>query len=566
MAHSSAIAHQVPLMFRAQVEGRCQVQRLVPKAPEQDAERWADEWVDKVYPEAPSFGLGVQSRTYAISWRFITNSGQDDGVIRPVIGARGWPFYPGSSMKGLFRQAAARMEQAGTLSPGTCNRYCGDAAQIDPGILRFHGGYPTDTRWTDNLVDIVHPQQQWQVKSSQKEGGAFMQISLHKPELTFGISSPKPLAEAEWETIWQIWAEALSMGIGCRVSAGYGQPADHSGDVLYRSRLRGQGQAAQLVDGTGEFRPNVFRAAMRGHALRIFGGLTDGDTAEDLVKGLFGGIGRGGATVGLLAMAFSNTDLALDRFGQNGYAQPTYTVEGELRWLLTRPQPAEVQQALTKLIEALTRFAMVFGGFGKSWRRADHRLIYPDYYDQGRKPLIGCHWEWLGKRSQVRDVRVRKLDQVGDFVEEVRQAARDWMQLHNLTPDLDTYAPWREAWHPDQVQVWGREADDLEDSEAVRWLHGPYRQAIPSARVAEGSIYRSSLTGRMGNVGRLWHRMYPKVRLVKDPENPKRPLPLVTRQCFELLTVFPDDSLESEQFLEFLNSQQRMFKKLWPRE
>jgi CRISPR-associated protein Cmr6 len=33
------------------------------------------------------------------------------------------------------------------------------------------------------------------------------------------------------------------------------------------------------VDGTGEFRPNVFRAAIRGHALRIFGGLTDERTA-----------------------------------------------------------------------------------------------------------------------------------------------------------------------------------------------------------------------------------------------------------------------------------------------
>ena len=209
MANLLDMANSVPLMFRAQVEGRCQVQRLIPKAPEQDAERWVDEWVDKAYPEAPGFGEGVQTRTYSISWRFITNSGQDDGVIRPVIGARGWPFYPGSSMKGLFRQSAERMEQTGELSPGTCNRYCGNEAKLNPGILRFHGGYPTDTRWTENLVDIVHPQQQWQVKSNQKEGGAFIQISLYKPELTFGISSTKDLTDEDWDEIWTIWAAAL---------------------------------------------------------------------------------------------------------------------------------------------------------------------------------------------------------------------------------------------------------------------------------------------------------------------------------------------------------------------
>jgi CRISPR-associated protein Cmr6 len=563
MANPSETANQVPMMYRAQVDGRCQVQRLIPKALEQDANRWADEWVSHAYPDAPAFSNGVQTRTYAISWRFITNSGQDDGVIRPVIGAKGWPFYPGSSMKGLFRQAAERMEQAGRLEAGTCDRYCGDERNITPGILRFHGGYPTDRRWTDDLVDIVHPQQQWQVKSNDKEGGAFIQISLYKPELAFGISSATALSATEWETIWVIWAEAISMGIGCRVSAGYGQPEIHTGQVLYHTRVRGQGQAAKLVDGTGEFRPNIFRAAIRGHALRIFGGLTDAETAETIIKGLFGGIGREGATVGLLSMAFRDTDLELESFGQGSYAQPTYEVEGDLVWLLTRPLPELQHQALTKLIESLTRFAMVFGGFGKSWRRADHRLVYPEYYDQGRKPLIGCHWEWLDKRSQIRDVQVRKLEQVGDFVEEVRQAAQNWMFTENLTPNPRQAARWREAWHPNNVQVWGREAEDLEDSEAILWLHGPYQEAMPSARVLEGTIYRSSLTGRMGYIGRLWHRMYPKIRLVKDPNDPKRPLPIVNRQYFELLTIFPDDSSQSKQFLEFLHSGQSLFTKLW---
>jgi CRISPR-associated protein Cmr6 len=564
MPNSSDTANKVPLMFRAQVEGRCQIQRLVPKAPEQYATRWADEWVIEAYPNAPDFGDDAQTKIYELSWRFVTNSGQDDGVIRPVIGARGWPYYPGSSMKGLFRQAAQRMEQLGELKEGTCDRYCGIESKQDPGILRFHGGYPTDTRWTENLVDIVHPQQDQQVKSDARSSSAFIQISLYKPELKFGISSTETLDETEWAQIWAIWETALSMGLGCRVSAGYGQPENHTGEILYRARLKGQGQAAKLIDGTGEFRPNIFRAAIRGHALRIFGGLTDERTAETLVKTLFGGI-QGGTFVGLLSMAFHDTRLELGEFGQGSYAQPTYSVEGDLLWMLTRDLPDKQKQALTKLIEALTRFAMVFGGFGKSWRRADHRLVHPEYYDQGYKPLIGCHWEWSGKRSQIRDVRVRKLEKVGDFIEEVRQIAREWMELQSITPQPGNYANWREAWHPDNVQVWGRETDGIEDSEAVKWLHGPYREAIPSAGIPEGSIYRSSVTGRMGQIGRLWHRMFPKVRLVKDPENPKKPKPLVTRQYFELVTLFPDQSSESDELLNFLESQQKLFKKLWPK-
>ncbi len=563
MPNSPNTANNVPLMYRAQVEGRCQIQRLIPKAPKQDAEQWVDEWVERVYAQAPAFGAGIQTRTYTLSWRFISNGGQDDGVIRPVIGARGWAYYPGSSAKGLFRQAAERMERAGELATGKCDLYCGNEFNQDCGILRFHGGYPTDIRWIENLVDIVHPQQGWQVKSNAKEGGAFIQISLYKPELRFGISSSQALSENDWKEIWKIWEAALSMGIGCRVSAGYGQPEERTGNILYRTQLKGQGQAAKLIDGTGEFRPNIFRAAIRGHALRIFGGLTTDSSAESLVQDLFGGI-KGATTVGLLSMAFRDTHLELDEFGQGSYAQPIYTVEGELLWMLTRDLPDLEKQALTKLIEALTRFAMVFGGFGKSWRRVDHRLVYPEYYDLGYKPLIGCHWEWLGNRSQIRDVRIRKLEQVSGFIDEVRQVAQDWISLQNQAPVTNQQASWREAWHSENVQVWGREASDLEDCAAVDWFHGPYQEPIPSARILEGSIYRSSLTGRMGQIGRLWHRMYPKIRLVKDPKDPKRPMPLVTRQYFELLTIFPDQSSESKEFLNFLSSRQKLFQKLWP--
>lgn len=72
----------------------------------------------------------------------------------------------------------------------------------------------------------------------------------------------------------------------------------------------------------------------------------------------------------------------------------------------------------------------------------------------------------------------------------------------------------------------------------------------------------------MGRIGRLWHRMYPVVRLVRDPKNPSKPIPKSTPGYLELLTLFPDDSPESTQFVDFLDSQQNQpkgFQQLWPR-
>lgn len=554
-------AHEkVPMMFRAQIGGRCQPQRIVDNrdtGEPQDAERWTKEWVERVYPQGPTFSDRVQTRNYDLSWRFVTNGGQDDGMIRPVIGAMGWPFYPGSSMKGLFRQACTA-EQA--------KRYCGDEKKLDPGemSLRFHGGYPIDDRWQENLLDIIHPQQDRQVKQ-EKRTSAFAQISLYKPTLKFGISSLSSLPSEEWDTIWAIWEKAMDRGLGCRVSAGYGQVTEVQGDVLCSFRLRGQGQAAKLIDGTGEFRPNVLRAAVRGHALRLFGGLTDGATAEQVVMELFGGIPREGAVVGLLAIAFGESALTVEPFGQGSYAQPAYRVEGELRWLVTRSLSAEEREALKVLVRQLTQFAMLLGGFGKSWRRVDHRLCFPEYYDQGSNPLIGCHWQWLWESPQElrRMNPVMKLEGVAPFLEEVRQSARAWMALRGVRPNPSRSAEWREAWHPGRVQVWGRVAEEMEDCEAVRWLHGPYQRADRVIRRPELSIYQSSVTGQMGQMGRLRHRMYPWLRVVKDPKNDDQPKVINTRKFLELLTLFPDGSEEMDDFLVFLSGSPGGFVRLW---
>jgi CRISPR-associated protein Cmr6 len=566
-------ANKVPMMFRAQTAGRCQLQRIDPQKTKnkekQDVEHWTSEWIEKTYPNAPKFSSKVQTRTYQINWRFVTNSGQDDGIIRPVIGAYGWPYYPGSSMKGIFRSACNAEQKA---------NYCGkDIGNSDwqPGILRFHGGYPTDLEWQENLVDIVHPQQFWQVGIPQeKKDGAFALISLYQPELIFGISATQELTEEEWQQIWQIWDKAMAKGLGCRVSAGYGQTQQLQKKPLYSCQLKGQGMAATLLDveATGEFRPNIFRAGIRGHALRIFGGLTTTNQAVELVETLFGGVQNHG-TVGLLTMHFEETSLKMGQFGQGAYQVDTYNVEGQLKWFLTQTLPESQKEALTKLIRALTRFAMTFGGFGKSWRRADHRLFFPDYYEDSRKPLIGCHWQWSGTRSRsvglpvslTYDIRVRSIDKITSFIDEVLETVTDWMQLQGIIPTPNNYAnQWREAWHPNHVEVWGRLADEAEDSRAIVWFHQAYRKGDRQFNIPAGSIYQSHLTGKVSQVGHIWHRMFPRVALLKDKNDPKKRIVRKTPQYLELITFFPDNSEDSEEFLQFLNQEQKQFKKLWP--
>lgn len=549
---------KVPMMYRAQIGGRSQLQ-YIGKDEDLDIKRWVSEWKERTYQTPPEFGDDVETLPISFNWRFVCDAGQDDGIIRPIIGAKGYPFYPGSSMKGAFSRACT-VEQR--------QRYCQrirEDGEIEPGILRFHGGYPIDKSWQEKLVDIVHPQQVWQVENEKKEGGAFSQISLYKPTLKFGISSVRKLDETEWETIWNIWQQAVSKGLGCRVSAGYGYPLKSQEKVIYRTDLKGEGIAPKLLDDTAEFRPNIFRAGIRGHALRLFGGLVDEKTTTKLVEQLFGGTKNNGGTVGLLAMNFELKQLDFGSFGSGSWAVDTYDVQGRLNWYLTQSLPEKTEKKLQDLIRSLTRFAMIFGGFGKSWRRANHKIFYPEYYEgRTQKPLIGCHWEWSGKRALTFDVQVRKLEDISTFINKVRKLMKEWILLQGFEINSAQYANnWREAWHPNKVQVWGRIAEYKDESEAIQWLHQPYRKGDPQFNIEEGSIYQSSLTGKMGKVGRLWHRMYPIIRLVKDPNNPKKPLGKPTPKYMELLTIFPDDSSQSQDFLAYLNSLFTDFEKLF---
>lgn len=489
------ISRHVPREYRAQAPGRCQRQFIKSKDPQtSDLYLWIQEWVERVDRRSLFSSAGLHTVEIEIDWRLISNSGVDEGIIRPVIGAGGWPLIPGSSIKGLFRRVcpAARLQR-------WCGSPCqGGSGELSPGLLRFHGAWPMDVGWSNGLLDVAHPQQNWQVgfNNGRESHSAFGVVSLYKPRLQVGLSSTDPsLTAVEWQEIDRTLRQALQQGIGGRTCVGYGSSGAIDGDLIFQCGLSGQGPAAKLLDGTAEFRPTMFRAAIRGMALRLFGGISDGNTAIAAVDQLFGSLnGPGGQNVGLLATAYTNASSELGAYGHGNWKQPIYATNGRLQWRLMRAcRHGEDEQLLSDFLAALHGLTMSLGGFGRGWRRPDHRVFLSSY---GKTPL-GCHWQWREPDQLPRWIDVQSGEDLSRLMQRSRELAEAWLKAIGQPPGKP--AGWREVIHPDRMRVWWRTASDAEDAELVHWFHD--RRML--------KLKGTALGGKMNQVGRLWNRLLP---------------------------------------------------------
>lgn len=513
--------------YRAQFVGRCQRQYIkrpkdAPPGWRSDIQIWIDEWVERVDSASPFTIEGLRIVEAQIDWRLISNSGVDDGVIRPVIGAGGWPLIPGSGIKGLFRRACP---------PARLMRWCGSPCapgDLSPGILRFHGAWPApatgqmDSDWTQGLLDVAHPQQNWQVgfTKGNESHSAFGVASLHRPRLRIGLSCTDPtVTKTEWEEVVDTLKQALRAGIGGRTCMGYGTTGRLSGEVLFQCGLEGQGPAAKLLDGTAEFRPTMFRAAIRGMALRLFGGLTDAQTAMRVVGRLFGSLGRDeGQNVGLLATAYTEPEVNLGSYGQGSWSQPIYATSGLLQWQQMRAAAkGEDVALLVELLAALHGLTMSLAGFGRGWRRPDHRIFLRDYW---RTP-IGCHWQWSDPAQLPGWIHVQTPSELTQLLQRSQKLASRWLQATAASAGEPT--PWREVIHPQRMLIWTREASDPLDARAIEWFHWEARGGSdqqPDPR----DLKRTDLAGRVNQVGRIWNRMLPIVGKSDGSGGPPRPM------------------------------------------
>ena len=509
-------ASRVPIEFRAQVPGRAQRQYI--KKPDSahpgwkpDIQLWIDQWIERVDPQVPFTGEGLHIVEAQIDWRLISNSGTDDGIIRPVIGAGGWPMLPGSGIKGLFRRACPTNK---------VQRWCGSpcaSGDLSPGLLRFHGAWPADNRWTQGLLDVAHPQQNWQVgfKPDQRQNGhsAFGVVSLHQPLLHIGLSSTQLLDDEEWALIKSTLKSALERGLGGRTVAGYGSSGKIEGDVLFQCGLEGQGPAAKLLDGTPEFRPTMFRAAIRGMALRLFGGLTDERTAQQVVGEIFGSLSREeGQNVGLLATAYTSSQTSLGRFGSGTWAQPVFATSGQLQWRRARQlRKGEDAILLAELLAQLHGLVMSLGGFGRGWRRPDHRIFLPRY----TKTPIGTHWQWLKPSELPKGLHVQSAADIERLLRKAQATAKSWLAAVNRPAGKP--ATWREVLAPDRVAIWVREATGPEDAEVIGWFH-EVPEADNQGNLDPRDLKKTDIGGRVNLVSRIWNRLLP---LTEKGEGPR---------------------------------------------
>lgn len=517
----------VPKMYRAQIKGHCSLQFISDDRGDNDLFQWLNEWVNFngdgniqqfTREDRPP---GLHGNTYRIHisfpYRVFTNCGDEGSIQRPTLGKNGIPFIPGSSIKGLFLRTCDE-EQKQAL--------CGkkdEQGKQKQGKLRFHGAYPIGNwngRVQDNvtrrnetfretrylLLDLVHPQQKRQVQDlNNNTTTAIALISFHKPTFSFEFSSTDP--NTNWEEVKTILNKALKNGLGGKTNCGYGFPDNTLPDFINPTEtihinLNGGGVSSSLLageltaprnwnndipkgDGQAEFRPQMFKAALRSHISRLLAGASNNEAQVNAqITAFF-----------QLAEEIEIRDDRLKVYWQsqamNNRVNHNFNRQGgnrryETRGILHVYAPQQVRD----FVEIACKFAYVMGGFGKSWRRVSHQKFNPNY--DANRFAIGCHWEgvdldWLG---------INSLDTFIQFLNNAHSAARTILN----NPDLGYLNTWREAWHQQNVSVY---ALITNDSQAIDLFHNnifKYTPAIGGKNAGDN---------RPTSVSSVWHRMLP---------------------------------------------------------
>lgn len=508
----------IPMMYRAQIQHRCS---LMFAGDNKDLETWTKEWL---YPKiknpknsdlekppnychsaiAPLKTETIYRIHINFPFRLYTDGGQDS-IKRPVLGRNGIPFLPGSSVKGIFRRVC---------TPAQAQNYCGDKTSLEPGCLRFHGAFPVGN-WGDRINDVVHPQEEWQIgRNTSKGRSAYALISLYKPQMVFEFSTATP-ERVDWDEVEAILKEALSLGIAGKTSTGYGRNGSFDGTKLVipaaslQYRLQGVGVSSTLRTNVPEFRPNVFKAVLRGHTRRLLAGVCDQSQTLEVDKSidqLFGSNQNSGATS---VLWFPDNE----SFNTQNKVQ-TYKSSGRLYI----DAPEKDVQFMRKVVQ----FAYTMAGFGKTWRRIWHGTFMQDY----KKLAIGCHW------SSPDIETVQTKEELTGFLDTLHQLC-----LGRMGGNVAKPISWRETWHPQRVVVYCRLG---KTSKAVRLFHNETFKATP----AIGG--RNIGDNHPKAVSSVWHRM----------------LPVQGGQYLEIVTVFHGDrdvwahQTEGNQLIHFVEQLQ----------
>ncbi|MEH2351104.1 MAG: RAMP superfamily CRISPR-associated protein [Nostoc sp.] len=513
---SDVTPEEIRMMYRAQIKERCSLQNA-GKNPH--LIRWVDEWVQPSSDLSPTYqklqpSLGLDGNMYRfllkLPGRLSSNSGQDS-IIRPVIDSEGIPMIPGSGIKGLFQHWLRR------------NKLTPTELEIAK-KLRFHRAYPLDD-WTagGRIVDVIHPQQDRQVGIKITSPHAYAAITLYQPKLVFELSCRQQLILEQWQRVEEWMKSALVAGIGGKTSTGYGligQPPRPQQEYNLIIPLLGTGVSSLLRTDVPEFRPNQFKASIRGHVTRLLSGVcSDRSFIDKQLNYLFGHDRATGKSD-----MYWQTQAFLGKNQTQGHEKtPIFKMQGKL--LVSLPQRE------ANWLRSVFRFAYIMGGFGKSWRRVWHKCDlrdwHPGFMPSYQTRAIGCHWEC----SDLNFVGIKSKQDLEAFLSKLYRDTQQFpFQLNSKQPNNRQESPdymntWRETWHPNNVTVYALETDT---SQAINLFHGKeifkYTPAIGGRgiKIEDGKEKRDN---RPTSVSSVWHRM----------------LPIEGNKYLEIVTVFHGD-------------------------
>ncbi|WP_099092510.1 RAMP superfamily CRISPR-associated protein [Gloeomargarita lithophora] len=285
-------------------------------------------------------------------------------AFHPVYGI---PYFPASSLKGVINAWARNNgyeseadELFGTLKKGM-------------GKVQILDAFPTKPCLS---MDMANPQWHWRGQQVEYKPEPHALLTLMEPEIVIGLSPTSRGTQNDIETVKKWLENALKIGIGSRVSAGYGRTEiTHNLPHFqeYKFTLWSQGiyganppSGGNNWRGETEFRPVAFRGVLRYWFRVVALGLYSPESCQKLEQQLFGALGQEGSIC--LGMNW-------DKSGDN-----PLEITGKI--LLESKSPEHLTLAKNLLI-----LASHLGGVGRGSRR-------PLHYNSGR--LRGCHWELDG--------------------------------------------------------------------------------------------------------------------------------------------------------------------------
>ena len=537
---------KVPMMYRAQVSGRCSLQFAGKKEDKKHLDKWCQQWVYPKIEKDPQPRhqfqepkIGCENGMYRIKiefpFRLASNCGQDN-ILRPIMGKNGIPYLSGSSVKGLFSRACNENQR---------KLYCGAENEKDKSFspsaigLRFHGAYPigdwsgmrkvtvkkkdgrrgeTEQETCYRMLDVIHPQQLRQVgdPSARDSASVYTMVSLYQPTMVFEFSSADP-QNTNWEEVENLFLGAIQLGVGGKTSTGYGLGGhlpDHQSYIPsypITVAFKGRGVSPTLRSDEPEFRPNLFKATLRGHIKRLLAGVTQ--SGKDMEERLFGS----SSAPGELQIFWQETSI-----NYNEIKKPaTFSVEGILHIEVKKQKCSDIKKQKEidderktdlNFVKQVLKFSFVMGGFGKSWRRVSHAMFYKDY--EQRKYEIGCHWELA---TTLKWIDIKSIESLKQFLGGLHKLCCDRFGSKPLS-----FQGWREAWHPERLTVY---AKVTKESSVVKLFHNDTFKTTPAIGGRNPHKEHPAKTKPPEFFSCVWHRM----------------LPIENDKYLEIVTVFHGD-------------------------